>query len=183
VLLPAEVARLRRAEALAALAVLGVASADVQFLDFADGSLEGLSPTEFAGLTSRLADLIRQLQPAEVFTTYRGDGSSEHAAVFRSTAAALGVTGGGVLLEYPVWAWWNPFRLWSRLGQRAANRTFALDAPLRRLKTRALACHQTQLMPTPPWRDPVLPEALARTAGGAVEFFFESRVPPTSPQA
>ena len=172
---PAELARLRRAEALAALGELGVPAGQAHFLEAADGSLGRLDAGAAAELTRRIAGLIRDFRPAEVLTTWSGDGSTEHAAAAQLTRAALAAAGGGCLLEFPIWAWWNPLRLRRRLG-RGADNLFLPLGPLLPVKRQALARHRSQTEPTPPWTEAVLPPAIRRACCGPAEFFFPSHV-------
>jgi LmbE family N-acetylglucosaminyl deacetylase len=168
-------ARQRRAEAESALAVLGVEPARTAWLDLPDGTLDRLPPEARRQAVGRLAALIRELGPGEVLAPYRAGGSTEHTAAWALTRDALAAGGGGRLLEYPVWAWWNPFRLRDRLGARAGNLRLELG-PDRALKRRALACHRSQVVPTPPSREPSLPLSLARACVGSQEFFFASHI-------
>jgi LmbE family N-acetylglucosaminyl deacetylase len=172
---PEELARLRRAEALAALGELGVPAAHAHFLEAGDGSLGRLDPGAAAELTRRIGDLIRAFGPAEVLTTWEKDGSTEHAAAARLTREALAAAGGGRLLEYPIWAWWNPLRLRRRLV-RGADNLFLPLGPLLPVKRRALARHRSQAEPTPPWTEAVLPGAISRACCGPAEFYFPSHV-------
>ncbi len=176
VLAPAELARVRRAEATSAAAVLGVAAGRLHFLGLPDGTLDKLPPDSLRGLVARLAGLIGTLGPSRVFVPYRDGGSTEHTAAFDATVSALAQAGGGTLLEYPVWAWWNPFRLLPRLRKREGNFRFALG-PLRRVKMKALACHRSQIEPVPPWGEPALSPSLTQACCGPEEFFFERHIP------
>ena len=172
---PGELARRRRTEAALALGNLGVRADQTRFMEVKDGSLAHLDAGEAATLTGKITDLIREFEPAEVFVTWRDDGSSEHSAACRITVGALAAAGGGRLLEYPVWAWWNPLRLRRRFGMPDSNLRLRLG-PLLPAKVRALASHRTQTEATPPWPEPVLPEAIRRACCGPDEFFFSSHV-------
>ncbi len=166
------VAALRRAEALQSLALLGVPATHAHFLNVPDGTLNKLTPTAQVGLVLQLATLIRESGATEVFAPYRDGGSSEHTAAQEIAALAARSCGIGTVLEYPIWAWWNPFRLRSRLAPAAANFRLELGS-LRALKRAALACHRTQMEPQPPATEPALPPILARLGCGPTEFFFQ----------
>jgi len=169
-------AETRRLEALAALATLGAGAGRIHFLGLPDGSLDRLSAETARSAVDRLAGLMKEIRPAEVFAPYRHGGSTEQTAALDLTVAAVAASGGGCLMEYPVWAWWNPLRLRFRLGLRGRNFRLPLGA-WRELKVRALACHRSQVAPVPPSRDPALPPSLALACCGPSEFFFASRIP------
>jgi LmbE family N-acetylglucosaminyl deacetylase len=172
----AALAEMRRSEACAALAVLGVGLERTHFLDLPDGGLDRLAPEAIRLATDRLEQLMRRLRPAEVFAPYLLGGSTEHAAANRLASCALAASGGGLLMEYPIWAWWNPFRLRSRFGRRSSNFQLRLG-PWLAVKLAALACHRSQVAPIPPAHEPALPVSLARACCGPREFFFASRIP------
>jgi LmbE family N-acetylglucosaminyl deacetylase len=175
-LAPLDLARLRRAESLAALSVLGVDGARVCFLDLPDGALDRLPSETAAAARDRLIGLLRDLRPDGVFAPFGAEPSAEHAAALELVSGAMASTGGGRLLQYPVWAWWNPVCLLSRLGRRNENLRLVLGET-RSLKLRALACHRTQVESIPPWKEPVLPKAIKAGCCGAEEFFFTAIVP------
>jgi N-acetylglucosamine malate deacetylase 1 len=179
VMAPAKLADRRYRESLDAIAMLGVSAEHAHFLGVPDGTLDRLSVKDQESIEARLADLMRRSRPTEVFVTWRDDGSTEHAAACRMTESALATAGGGVLMEYPIWAWWNPMRLKSRLGRRKSNLKLSLGS-LCQIKRQALSCHRTQIEPTPPWKEPVLPLAVSRSCCGPEEFFFYSLVPSDS---
>lgn len=168
----ATMAARRRDEALAACAELGVSGDFVTFLDFSDGTLERFTAAQGQEVVQELAELIRATAAVEVFAPYRGDGNGEHAAVCRLAEQACRDCGLGTLHEYPVWAWWNPFRLRFRLG-RAGNLHLRLG-DLRGLKRRALACHRSQFEPLPPAAEPAVPPILSRLCCGPTEFYFRT---------
>ena len=104
-----EVGNIRLREALAALAILGVESGAIHFLDEADGTLKNLSAERQAGLVAGLAGLIAEIHPGEIFLPCSPDGSSEHDAAFAFIGTALARTGCRPdVWQYPVWSWWNP---------------------------------------------------------------------------
>ncbi|MBI3885675.1 MAG: PIG-L family deacetylase, partial [Opitutae bacterium] len=149
------VADLRRAEAREALRLLGVPPERVYDFNVPDGSLNQLPPSKYLGLVVQLATLIRATGATEIFAPYRDGGSSEHTAVQAMAATACRTCGIATLLEYPVWAWWNPFRLKPRLAFAQTNFRLRLGGDLA-LKHRALACHRTQMEPQPPDAAPAL---------------------------
>lgn len=182
-LTPAKVGLTRRHEAHAALAVLGgpALTRSTVFLGLPDGRLDSLSPPEIATLHTALVETIRRVQPVAVFSPYRHGGSSEHTAASTFTEAACAATGIAEFLEYPIWAWWNPFRLLPQFRRVADNLRLPLAPALHAAKRAALACHRSQVEPTPPWSDPLLPAAISRACLARREFFFRQFVPAQSP--
>jgi LmbE family N-acetylglucosaminyl deacetylase len=182
---PATVGRMRRDEAHAALTLLArrALSPSAMFLGFPDGRLDRLSSSESKKLHTALAEIFRRVQPAAVFAPYRHGGSTEHTAASTFTRAACAAAGVAELLEYPIWAWWNPFRLLPQFRLGAENFRLPLDSQLRSLKRAALACHRTQVEPTLPWPNPLLPTAIVHACLGRSEFFFRQFVPASPPRA
>jgi len=170
---PADQAARRRMEALAALAVLGVPAPRAHFLGAPDGRLNRLPADESARVTTALSMLLTQLCPTEIFVPYLGGGSSEHdAAVCLARAALAAADRRPVVWEYPVWAWWSPRRLTGQLFRAAENFSLPLGAA-RATKRAALACHASQLAPSPLAGEPALPPVLATLCTGPVEFYFK----------
>ena len=144
----------RRSEALAACRELGLAEADVTFLDLVDGRLDRSGEE----LRSGLAQLLDRLRPEQVLVTASCDGHPDHDAAARAVAA---VAAGRDLqvLEYPVWMWthWpftrpraaagplarlvrEPWRRLSELRPRTVATEGGMDA-----KRRALARYESQV--------------------------------------
>ncbi len=135
----------RRAEALAALEVLGVPASQAHFLDAPDGKLNRLTAPEADRVDIDLASLLQRLKPGEIFVPYLGGGSSEHDATVQLARTALARSGVPARVwEYPVWAWWDARRLVRQLSRPQEN--FCLElGPMRARKRQALACHRSQL--------------------------------------
>lgn len=169
---PTDLARLRRAEATQAMLLLKVEAASLQFLNAPDGTLAHLSPAAFEAIAQRLAALIAPLAPTELFLPCRADGSSEHTAAFHLTQRALQIARlKPRLFEYPVWARWSPQRLIRpALTGRVWRHAFPGNIAVKRA---ALACYVSQVAPTPPWPQPVLPAGFAESFDSDEEFFFE----------
>lgn len=173
-LTPAEVGQQRRAEALAALGALGVRDPEgaAVFAHAPDGALDRLDVAARQAVLEAIAAAVRRVRPTVVCAPFRGGGSSEHRAACELViAAARG--GGRELWEYPIWAWWNAFRLRPRLAARGNNVRLRIAA-WREAKRRALACHRSQVEPTPPWTEPRLPGILRAACCGPDEFYFRS---------
>ncbi|MFZ0591026.1 MAG: PIG-L deacetylase family protein [Bryobacteraceae bacterium] len=108
-----ELVAMRKRECLSAARVLGVS--DTIFLEYADGKLwDSISPA-----TDRVAEIIKRLQPAQVFVPYCREPmkqAADHVAATKIVRAALERVGRSVTVwEYPIWAWlhWP----WVRLRQ------------------------------------------------------------------
>lgn len=101
-LAPTLLGRLRREEARAATQELGVAEGELTFLGLPDGELTHHRKEA----TVRLAELLDEVRPREVYVPHRLDGPLDHAVTTESTLAALRHVGCSVLVhEYPVWLW------------------------------------------------------------------------------
>ncbi len=181
---------MRRGEARAAGATLGVVADRLVFLGLPDGHLR----SEQAALADRLAELIGQSAARQVFAPYRHDTTDDHVVVHAAARSAVGRAGRGVTLyEYPVWFWrrwpWSSSRgrglrgalrnaKDARLWWRALSRDFSDGIDIREVldtKRRALACHASQM--TRHGGDGDWP-ILADVAGGTfLECFFEGIEP------
>lgn len=96
----ADVVALRRAEAGAALAALGVDAARTVHLDFEDGRLSA----QQADIAVALGRLLDAVAPARVLVTSARDRHPDHSAVARATRQALAARSRPAeLLEYPIW--------------------------------------------------------------------------------
>ncbi len=157
---PAALREMRRREALDALAVLGVESNAVTFLDVPDGSL---APKQsHAALVVQVGELIRREQPGVITVTFRQDLHPDHEASFRIVSEAASQVAPQVpVVEYPVWSLWY-------LQSQALSRLLGLRlhkirvAPVLELKRRALSCHRSQVEPLPPWTRGQLPARMIR---------------------
>lgn len=171
---------IRRREALAALAILGVESCAIHFLGEADGTLNSLTPARQAGLVTQLATRLEQIKPGEIFLPCSPDGSSEHDAAFGFVCTALARQNlRPDVWQYPVWSWWNPALMieWLIFNQGCCGQPTE-DYQL--IKTRALGRYRSQIEPTPPWLEPALPPALVRSCNSDQEFFFRFVLPPAA---
>ena len=164
-----EIARVRREEACAAAAQLGVDAASVVFLGLPDGALETCCD-ELRGLVSEVLETKR---PVQVFVCSGADNHPDHRALNRAAREAAGPLRVAVL-EYPVWAWISqplafaagndvkPGALASLLGlvhQRDRLKRVRLG-PHRSTKRAAIACHTSQHGTGSP-RGGIPPEMLA----------------------
>lgn len=100
---PARLRELREREALAGLAILGVASTDARFLREPDSGLARGGPR--AGeLAARLAAQLEAFRPTAVFSPWIRDAHPDHVATSSAVRRALALVDlGTVLYEYGVW--------------------------------------------------------------------------------
>lgn len=175
-----ELARLRHEEAMRAMTFLGVERSGVHFLDEPDGTLNVITPERREALVARLADLIVQVGPRELYLPCYPDGSSEHDATFGFVLDALkraSVTPD--VWQYPVWSWWNPILLLRRWARSHDCRRLPLE-DYAQGKFQAIDCYQTQIKPLEPDRYASLPRELISIFKEDSEFFF--RYDLTSPR-
>jgi len=173
VLTPEAIAAERQREAFRAAARLGVERAGLDFLGVGDGTLARLDAAAAEEVVGKIAHLLRQTKPDEIFLPCRQDGSSEHDATFILVSRALEQVGQQPrIFEFPVWSWWNPLRL---------TRTVTTGCHIWRVnfrgyesqKQRAIAAYATQIQPTPPWTQPLLSREFVSFFSTDEEFFFE----------
>ncbi|HND62625.1 MAG TPA: PIG-L family deacetylase [Opitutaceae bacterium] len=171
----------RRDEARAALAILGVESVAVHFLDEVDGTLGHLTPERADRLVNQLRELLAAIGPTEVYLPCCPDGSSEHDATYAMTLRAIAAAQARpAVWEYPVWSWWNPWLILGRLGE--ARRCWSLPTEdFGLVKSRAIACYRTQLQPSPPWLKPLVPPELVHMLSSDREYFFRVEMPSVRP--
>jgi LmbE family N-acetylglucosaminyl deacetylase len=176
-LTPGDIALLRQAEAFQALAILGVESSAIHFLDERDGSLKRLGPAQRDALVGKLAAFIDDLHPGEIFLPCHHDGSDEHSATFTCIRDALFHSPHRpAVWQYPVWAWWKPHFLLANLFLSREVRRLPME-DFQSVKFCALACYRSQVQPTPPWRDSILPAELKAPREFAEEYFFRFTLP------
>ncbi len=178
---PARLAALRHVEMAEAGRRLNLPEGAVRWGGFTDGEL---ASAEDAAVDF-VADLIAELQPAEVYATSALEPHPDHAALGRAAARAVASAPDVTLLEYPVWLWgaW-PLQAGNRVGSAvdAASIAFARRAErvrseqFRGAKLHALAAHESQLRrpelvpPDEEWA--VLPPDVLRAASATDELFL-----------
>lgn len=119
--------RTRKAEARAAADFMGFARVD--WLDFPDGQISRHEPA----LGDRLAEIIREVEPEEIFCPHFADHHRDHSAVTMSLCRAMEQTGfRGEVWSYEVWS-----PLWPNV---------AVDiTPVADRKRQAIALHASQV--------------------------------------
>lgn len=100
--------QIRKREAVAALNILGVESAQVHFLDRPDGTLCRLSDQQRQQTVHQLAQLLRAHEPGEIYVPHRHDRHPDHEATYTLVQAAIAESGiEARLLQYPIWILWK----------------------------------------------------------------------------
>jgi LmbE family N-acetylglucosaminyl deacetylase len=133
--------KLRRAEALAALRVMGVKASDARFLALPDQQLTGLLMSDCRGTLKRFAAIIADWVPTHLLVPSIADTHPDHSAL----AVMLRL----VLTES--FSLEPPFLIWSYVvhGKSRAFLDRALQVrqsePEAATKLRAIRCHKTQL--------------------------------------
>ncbi len=171
----AELVALRRTEARQALDVLGVDSACIHFWDEPDGSLKLLDASRRDVLVLRLARLLAEIKPGRVFVPCNPDGSSEHDPVLGLAADAVEQTKTTPeIWQYPVWSWWNPALMLSKIFQVGDAHHLAGE-DFHAVKKGALECYRSQIKPTPPWPNAALPPELMDFCLRDPEYYFRGQ--------
>lgn len=177
ILSPQSITQIRYAEARAALRLLGVESNAIHFKEAQDGGLPNLAPEVKADLVSRIAGLLNEIQPTEIFLPCSPDGSTEHEAAFQIVIEAVALASPQAeIWQYPVWSWWNPLLLVRHLWVFGLCRHQRAE-DFQAIKLRALQQYRSQLEPMPPQTSPSLPPELVRVFQTDHEFFFRFRLP------
>jgi LmbE family N-acetylglucosaminyl deacetylase len=138
---PERLAALRREEAHAAGAALGVLPD--QIVDF--GLADGQAPLS-GGALHRVADrIVAELRAHDigtVCTTWLHDPHPDHLSAYRAARLAARQTGARVLC-YPVWSWTLPEQAWLPAEPVSGAR---IDVgPFRARKRQAIDCHRSQI--------------------------------------
>lgn len=173
----------RRAEAVHAAAVLGMAETDLHWLGLPDSKLDRLDPAQHSEFRRALLGLLKT-QPADtVAVTSSKDASSEHAASARLTAETLQTCPDPPpLLGYLVWTAWSPRCLLRIVLGSTSVRRLVLGNRILELKREALSCHHSQLQPGMLPASACLPPGFARALCAADEYFIGEK-PRKSPLA
>lgn len=178
---PGDIARLRRDEAMRAMACLGVERPAVHFLGEPDGTLNVITPERREALVALLAALLTAIRPGKILVPCHPDGSSEHDAAFEFVLEAIQrARAPAEVWQYPVWSWWNPGLMLRRWLTSQDCRRQPLEDH-RQAKEEAIACYRSQTEPLPPDPTPALPRDFVRIFQEDTEFFFRYDPPAPKP--
>ena len=174
----AELTAIRRQEARFALATLGVDSETIHFLGETDGALGTMPSARRTSLVNRLAALLVEVAPGEIFLPGKPDNSTEHEAAFALVIDAVRRSNlRPAVWQFPVWLWWNPFAV-LRQVMRPGIRCYVPAEDFLEIKRSALASYRSQLEPLPPQQVAMLPRELVFAVTGDAELFFRFEIPP-----
>ena len=162
-----QLALTRQAEAIKATAALGVPPQRVHFFDLPDQGLRHLEPPRRSAAVDRLAQMITQLVPGEIYINHRTDRHPDHEAAYALTADAVRQSKtAATVLQYPIWLIWKG-------PARATLKPFDLANALRidvhsvqPIKDQAIQIYLSQL--------PVLPAGFVQQFEQGFEIFFTS---------
>jgi LmbE family N-acetylglucosaminyl deacetylase len=133
---PAKLARLREAEALRAVGILGLPAENLVFLREPDTKLAA-----HGAVIEKLHGLLAARDCGAVIGPWQGDPHCDHEAA-AMIAEAVAIRGGVRLLSYPVWGW---LRDGDALMDEPRTAGWRLDIAAKcDVKTRAIAAHESQ---------------------------------------
>jgi len=110
----AKLRALRESETRSAMALLGVAAADIEFLGLADGSVPAMpsdssdssDSAEFSAAVDACCNTLKTWQPTLIFLPWRSDPHPDHRATWQLIHAAVQrLSLSARLVEYPIWDW------------------------------------------------------------------------------
>ena len=104
---PARLRCLRRDEARAAAAALGVAADEIIFLDLPDRYVPSAGPVAEAA-AARIVEIARSVDAGALFVTWEHDPHTDHYAAHAIARAAARELPSARLFTYPIWGWELP---------------------------------------------------------------------------
>lgn len=169
-LTPESLVALRRQECLEACAELGVPATEVEFLGLADGKLDRPDPAARARVMALLRNRAEKIPDELWMLPGRHEASSEHQGARNLALDAISqAVRPPAIWDYWIWAWRNPLALSPAFF---SGKLLVHFYPRNGPKTRAIARHQSQVEPVPPWTVPVMERDLAATLDCGEEFFW-----------
>ena len=154
-----ELPAIREAEAIAGLALLGVARSNVTFMGLPDGSLS----RHREAISRQVAERAQAMRASAVLVPFRYDRHPDHLAVNRAaTSARLAGRITADLVEYFVYTKWRMLRSGDvRDYVPTEDMVRVRSTEVSRLKRAALACHRSQTTRYfPEQRRPILTSTL-----------------------
>lgn len=142
---PPVLVKLRRYEALMALAELGLDKSAARFMNLPDGALPRMNEANFSETAEDLCHHMQAFRPDTVVIPWRRDPTGDHRAAHELARSATGALGYYPrILEYPIW---------SRLGSSPRDAphpgemiAWRIDTTsVQSIKLRAISAHLTQV--------------------------------------
>jgi LmbE family N-acetylglucosaminyl deacetylase len=169
----ADLPSIRRAEARAALQVLGVPARNGHFLNFPDGELQAHT----SDLRQALLSLLEQIRPSSVFIPFRYDRHPDHLVLHRVAIEAVSSLGLPVgLIEYFVYYRWRLLPGGDVRHLISSEYLVRIDITDRSDdKRRALRCYASQTTRFFEWQDrPILPPERVYEVSQSPELFLRN---------
>ena len=129
---PLEVIKARRVLAETINKLLGVASTNVYFLEYPDGRVTFDHPE-----TNKLNQLIKGIQPQNIFVPHLGEGWNDHIQARNITLKLTEHESSINLYEYCVWFWY--YNVWDIDWKNA--QLLSLSPEEQQIKSRAINCY------------------------------------------
>lgn len=136
---PSRLAQLRQAEAIEAIAALGVPAANAHFFGLGDSRLSSLERAHFMAAVQRLDDILPDV-PTLLCVTADTDPHSDHRAA-AELVCHVPARESTTVMHFPVWTWTVPE---SDLPDRAPSGVRVDIRDFLPAKRRAVAAHQSQ---------------------------------------
>jgi N-acetylglucosamine malate deacetylase 1 len=163
----------RRQEAEAALAILGVPPTRTHFLNFQDGGLSRLSSEQRQDSVERLAELLQDFVPEEVYLPHHQDRHPDHEATYALVIEALRLAElreQVAVWQYPIWFFWDAPSGFNLLRPKLKGLYGLSVGAVREQKQRAIAVYASQ---TGGEQSGVLPPGFLEQFMGSFELFFQ----------
>lgn len=168
---------LRRQEACAALAKLGVETGDITFIDLPDQGLENLPASEYETARDSIVDVLQHFAPGEVAAPFREDAHPDHRFTHRLIFDAIArAQRDPLLLQYIVASAWSPWVLPFALRNMTIWKLDIGEVRFRKLE--AISCYRSQFRPMSPYGYSALPRAYMDLFSGRGEMFVQSKPSP-----
>ncbi|BAZ42234.1 LmbE family protein [Calothrix sp. NIES-4101] len=161
-----KIIEIRKAEAEAALNILGVPSSDIHFLDRTDGTLRDLQGDSKQRTIAQIVELLQRYKPEEIYVPHCKDCHRDHEATYTLVREAITHADIEVdLLQYAIWMFWrSPLFIMLKLEDIA--QAYRLNiTPVQTQKKQAIASYYSQLR--------CLPRSFVKRFQGSYEIFFK----------
>jgi LmbE family N-acetylglucosaminyl deacetylase len=159
---PEAVAKIRAAEFNEAMRVLGVNPDNLFLLGFEDGKLR----EHVAKAKERVAQILRDVHPTEVYVPCRNDGAEDHRATYEIVMNSIKDADLHTrMYEYPIWNWEAP-----QFGLRILSADICSELPR---KLEAISKYKSQVLKFFPKQEKtVLSEDFVKMFSSASETFY-----------